>query len=99
MFLSMMRSGADDILRQQMRRYYRRFVGKIIRAANIEVKEIDMLDYIGDIAVGSTFELLKRWVNTGMKETPQQMARIHSHFFNGKLIDILSVSSSVGEQG
>jgi len=96
-FLSMMRSGADDILRQQMRRYYRRFVGKIIRAANIEVKEIDMLDYIGDIAVGSTFELLKRWVNTGMKESPQQMARIHSHFFNGKLIDIISMSASVDE--
>lgn len=97
-FLSMMRSEADEILRQQMRRYYRRFVGKIIRAANIEVKEIDMLDYIGDIAVGSTYELLKRWVNTGMKESPQQMARIHSHFFNGKLIDILSMNASVDDQ-
>ena len=98
-FTSMLKSGADDILRQQMRRYYRRFVGKIVRESKVEVKSVDMLDYIGDIAVGSTFELLKRWVGNGMKESPQQMARMHSHFFNGKLSDLLNVNEVLEAKG
>ncbi|OUS30166.1 hypothetical protein A9Q99_06720 [Gammaproteobacteria bacterium 45_16_T64] len=91
-FLSMMRAEADEVLRQQMRRYYRRFVGKIVRDSNVEVKSIETLDYVGDIIVGSTYELMKRWVSSGMKESPQQMARTHSHFFNGKIVDLLSVA-------
>ncbi len=94
-FTSMMKSEADDVLRQQMRRYYRRFVGKIVRESKIEVKSVGMLDYIGDIAVGSTFELLKRWVGNGMEETPQQMARMHSHFFKGKLADLLNINEAL----
>lgn len=93
-FLSMMRSEADEVLRQQMRRYYRRFVGKIVRDSNVEVTNIETLDYVGDLIVGSTYELMKRWVNTGMKESPQQMARTHSHFFNGKIVDLIGVSKA-----
>lgn len=97
-FLSMMRSGAGDILQQQMRRYYRRFVGKIVREAKVEVKNVETLDYLGDIAVGSTFELLKRWLGNGMKESPQQMARMHTHFFNGKLSDLLNLDEALDEK-
>lgn len=84
-----MNCGADDLVFSELRRLFVRILGNIIRTQQIEIRDQDHFELVMDLIVGGTYHVLKRWHALGMKQTPDEMAKLHSHFFNAQLVDLI----------
>ena len=88
-FMVLARSGADEIIYNQLRRYFRRFFGALLRHTDRTPNE-ESMEYVLDMVAGGSIRALKRWALGGMKQSPQEMARIHATFFNNDSITLLA---------
>lgn len=71
--LLMKKSGMDEMLYYEISRSSVDVVK--LRIAGSEHKNAEAVEYFADYSTGGFLLLLKRWVTTGMKETPEQYAQ------------------------
>ena len=83
-------SGADDIFVSQLRKYFARLVGSMLRHKNRTVVSAERLEIVTAMMAGACFYPLKHWLRTGMKQPPAEMAEVLSHTFNGGLLTLLA---------
>ena len=83
-------SGADDIFVSQLRKYFARLVGSMLRHKQKKVSSPERLEAVTAMMAGACFYPLKHWLRTGMKQSPAEMAEVLSHTFNGGLLDLLA---------
>lgn len=82
-------SGADDIFVSQLRKYFARMVGSMLRHKNKTLVSQERLEAVTAMMAGACYYPLKHWLRSGMKQTPAEMAGVLSHMFNGRLLDLL----------
>ena len=92
-FMVLARSGADDIIYEQLRRYFRRLFGALLRHLNL-TPNTEQMEFILDLLAGGGFRVLKRWALEGMKQSPEEMARLHALFFGGGALGMLGRNQS-----
>ena len=83
-------SGADDIFISQLRKYFARLVGSMLRHQHRRVANPERLEVVTAMMAGACFYPLKHWLRSGMKQSPNEMAAVLSHTFNGRLLDLLA---------
>ena len=88
--LALLSTDAAEIIYNQVRRYMKRVLGKVIRSNGIEVKDPEYFELIVDHISGSSYHLLKGWVLGGMKYEPNQMAKISAQMLNENLLEIIN---------
>lgn len=90
--MALMATDASDIIYNQVRRYMKRVLGKVVRSQNIEIKDPEYLELVVDHISGAGYHVLKRWALGGMKYSPAQMARITAQILNVELLTLVNPS-------
>lgn len=86
---TLLRHGDDQLFVSQMRKYFARMLGTLIRhQPERRFRQID-LDLITAMLAGACFYALREWVANGMQQTPHEMARVLAHVFNGQLLALV----------
>lgn len=88
-FVTLAGCEADALLVQLLKQYFQRLIGALLRYRGIRPANTEQLEVITDLLSGGTFQALKRWALGGMKQTPEEMARIHAGFFNADIIRLI----------
>lgn len=88
-FVTLAGCEADALLVQLLKQYFQRLIGALLRYRGIRPANPEQLEVITDLLSGGTFQALKRWALGGMKQTPEEMARIHAGFFNADIIRMI----------
>lgn len=86
---TLLASGADDIFISQIRKYFARLLGTLLRQKKIKPLRQSDVDIITSMLAGACFYSLKEWEQNGMQQSPKKMAKILAHLFNGQLISLI----------
>lgn len=82
-------SGADDIFVSQMRKYFARLLGTLLRQKPEQKFRNQDIDLVTALLAGACFAALKEWHHNGMQQSPRQMAKVLAHLFNAQLLELL----------
>lgn len=86
---TLLKSGADEIFISQMRKYFARLIGTLLRQGPTKKISQSDVDLVTALLAGACFYGLKEWMNSGMQQTPKQMAKVLTHLFNGQLLSLI----------
>lgn len=86
---SLAESGADEIFVSQLRKYFARMVGGMLRQQGRALADPLELQAVTAMLAGACFHTVRFWLQSDMQHTPAQLARIMSHTFNSRLIELL----------
>lgn len=75
--MMVIRADVDHLIYKRFRQYVNRTLGNVLRRNAIEVKDPKMIEFVVDHIVGSSFYVIKHWMEDGMPYTPREMARFH----------------------
>lgn len=86
---TLLSSGADNLFMSQLRKYFARLLGTLLRQKNIKPLRQSDIDIITAMLAGACFYCLKEWERNGMQQPPKQMAKLLAHLFNGQLLSLI----------
>jgi AcrR family transcriptional regulator len=72
-----------------LRRYYARVLGALLRQRGVQNLDRDRMDVIIAMVSGASLAGLRQWLEADMQVPAEQMARIMSHVFNGRLVELI----------
>lgn len=84
-------ANADRLLHDQLRRYFSRLLGTLLRQRPVSTLRSEDLEVVASMLAGASFHSLRVWVANGMQQSPERIAEITAHVFNGRLVDLLEV--------
>ena len=67
-------SGQDNLIFERIRSFFYRMIGSGLRRSKLEVNDNNAMEYLIDCMAASLVVLIKRWINSGLKQTPEEMA-------------------------
>jgi AcrR family transcriptional regulator len=73
-----------------LRRYYARVLGALLRQRGIQSVDRARMEVVVSMVSGASLAGLRQWLESGMQVPPAEMARIMSHVFNGRLVELIS---------
>ena len=85
----LLRAGADEIFVSQMRKYFARLLGTLLRQQPERKVRSEDVSLITALLAGACFAALKEWHRNGMLQSPRQMARVLAHLFNAQLLGLI----------
>lgn len=91
---TLLSSGADDLFISQLRKYFARLLGTLLRQKNIKPLRQSDVGIITSMLAGACFYCLKEWEKHGMQQPPKQMAKVLAHLFNGQLLSLIEIDKS-----
>jgi AcrR family transcriptional regulator len=91
---TLLSSGADDLFISQLRKYFARLLGTLLRQKEIKPIRQSDVDIITSMLAGACFYCLKEWENNGMQQSPKQMAKVLAHLFNGQLLSLIETDQN-----
>ena len=80
----------DHLVLQRIKRYITRIAGNALRENNIAYPEGYIMEYLIEYITGSSYQVLRAWMENGRKETPQQMAEFHRMVLHGSIISMFN---------
>lgn len=83
-------SGADDIFISQLRKYFARITGSMLRHTGRKAVSAPQLEMVTAMMAGACYYPLKHWLKTGMQQSPADIAQVLTHTFNARLLDLLA---------
>jgi len=86
---TLLESGADDIFISQMRKYFARMIGTLLRQQPDRKVRQEDIALVTALLAGACFASLKEWHANGMKQSPHHIARVLAHLFNAQLLDLI----------
>ncbi len=86
---ALVESQQDDIFMDQLRKYFSRLLGAMIRQRPEARVNTVTLSMVTALMAGACYQSLKHWIEHGMQQDPRSISRILVHVFNGGLIDLL----------
>ncbi|PKM22554.1 MAG: hypothetical protein CVV10_03720 [Gammaproteobacteria bacterium HGW-Gammaproteobacteria-14] len=84
----------NDLSLSMLRRYYTRVLGALLRQRQIQQVDRQQMEVVVSMVSGASLAALRQWLDGDMQMPPSGMARIMSHVFNGRLIDLIGSTPS-----
>lgn len=82
-----------DLSLSLLRRYFARVMGALLRQRGVQPLDREQMDIVIGMVSGASLAGLRQWVAGDMKVPAEEMARIMSHIFNGRLVELIDGSS------
>ncbi len=86
---TLLQSGADEIFISQMRKYFSRLIGTLLRQQPERKFRQEDIGLVTALLAGACFASLKEWHANGMVQSPRHMARVLAHLFNAQLLELI----------
>jgi len=86
---ALVESRQDDIFMDQLRKYFARLLGAMIRQRPEARVNTVTLGMVTALMAGACYQSLRHWIEHGMQQDPRSISRVMAHVFNGRLVDLL----------
>ncbi len=83
-------AGLDAQIYSRFRRYVARGMGRTMIKLDLQVIEPKLLEYYIDLVAGSTFHVMKHWIEDDMPYSPEEMSKIYIYFNNSDIMSAFS---------
>ena len=81
--------GQHELSLSLLRRYYARVLGALLRQRGVQNLDRAKMDVIVAMVSGASLSGLRQWLEGDMQVPAEEMARIMSHVFNGRLVELI----------
>ncbi|MDF1822478.1 MAG: TetR/AcrR family transcriptional regulator [Alcanivoracaceae bacterium] len=82
-------SGADDIFTSQLRKYFARMVGSMLRQKGQPPIHSGKLSLLTALLAGACFHTVRQWLRDDWKQSPREVSEVLTQCFNGQLVQVL----------
>lgn len=82
-------SGAEDIFTSQLRKYFARMAGSMLRQKGQPPINAGKLSLVTALLAGACFHTVRQWLHDDWKQSPREVSQVLAHCFNGQLVDAL----------
>ena len=82
----------SDLSLSLMRRYFARVLGALLRQRGVQPVDRQQMEVVVSMVSGASLAGLRQWLAGDMQVSAEQMARIMSHIFNGRLVELIDGS-------
>jgi AcrR family transcriptional regulator len=83
----------SDLSLSLLRRYFARVLGALLRQRGVQPVDRQQMEIVVSMVSGASLAGLRQWLAGDMQVSAPQMARIMSHVFNGRLVELIDGSS------
>ena len=87
-----------DLSLSLLRRYFARVLGALLRQRGVQPLDREQMEIVISMVSGASLAGLRQWVAGDMQVPAAKMARIMSHVFNGRLVELIDGSPSSSEE-
>ncbi|MDF1628983.1 MAG: TetR/AcrR family transcriptional regulator [Alcanivoracaceae bacterium] len=84
--------GQSDLSLSLLRRYFARVLGALLRQRGVQPVDRQQMEIVVSMVSGASLAGLRQWIASDMQVAAPEMARIMSHVFNGRLVELVDGS-------
>ena len=82
----------SDLSLSLLRRYFARVLGALLRQRGVQPVDRQQMEIVVSMVSGASLAGLRQWLAGDMQVPAPEMAKIMSHIFNGRLVELIDGS-------
>ena len=86
---ALVNTGAEDIFTSQLRKYFARMTGSMLRQRGHPPVHAGKLSLLTALMAGACIQTVRQWLSDDCQQTPREVSEVLAHCFNGQLVDVL----------